>query len=600
MKQIVDIIVNGAGPVGLFLAYLLIKAGHSVYLLDKKDGPTEQSRAFNITPRSLEILQHYGLAHRILQQALNIRGALLYVNGSNIGETFFEEVDCVFPQLTSLGQSNVERIFMEEIEKLQGKIEWKTELVGYEQLGDHVVARVKNGDSDTKEISAKYIVGADGCHSKVRKQNPSWTYEGHSIKSQFALADLVLEGPDISRIRNRQVVFYHSKGGCILIPLPHQGTDDQITLRMVANLGSYETNDGSRVTHGVDNPREVLTLDKVKELMDERIVGLKLNIKKSLWLTYFNVNERIANGFRRGRAFLVGDAAHCHSPAGGQGMNIGFHDAENLAWKLSLALNGESSDPEKLLDSYTIEREPMVKAVMTTAGTMSRVLLADSYIMGIIRYLAITTALSIPPIRRNIVNRLLQIDFKLGESPILAKSGTNQHTLIQHGQFIKDTRALLNKNVAEIVERKTIYQIMEPFSNKHLIFWVITRQTWQHEPETELTNAFINGIAGYNACRGLVFQSISQYGQYNDDNLIIKDKKKVDHWIDTHAISSTDSLSSRLGFTTYLTSTKSNTPPAAMVVLRPDRYVAYSSLVSNLVELEHAFTFLNGYLLQNK
>jgi hypothetical protein len=91
-----------------------------------------------------------------------------------------------------------------------------------------------------------------------------------------------------------------------LIPLPHHGTEDQITLRMVANVGSYETDDGPRVTHGVDNPREVLTLDKVKELLDKRTEGLRVTIKKSLWLTYFNVNERIANGFRRDRAFLIG------------------------------------------------------------------------------------------------------------------------------------------------------------------------------------------------------------------------------------------------------------------------------------------------------
>jgi 2-polyprenyl-6-methoxyphenol hydroxylase-like FAD-dependent oxidoreductase len=111
----------------------------------------------------------------------------------------------------------VERIIIEEIEKLQGKVAWQTELISYEQLGDQVVAQVKDHtNGETKEICAKYIVGADGCHSKVRKQNPTWTYEGHSIKSQFALADLVLEGPDIARIRNRQVVFYHSRGKDLL------------------------------------------------------------------------------------------------------------------------------------------------------------------------------------------------------------------------------------------------------------------------------------------------------------------------------------------------------------------------------------------------
>ncbi|CAO3595933.1 unnamed protein product [Absidia cylindrospora] len=385
--------------------------------------------------------------------------------------------------------------------------------------------------------------------------------------------------------------------GCILIPLPHKGNENETTIRLVANLGSYETDNGPRVTHGVDNPRDILTLDKVKEIMKDRMHGLHLDIHESHWLTYFNVNERIANGFRRDRAFIIGDAAHCHSPAGGQGMNIGFHDAENLAWKLSLVLKGESSDPEKLLESFTTEREPMVKEVMTTAGTLSRIILSDNYIMGIVRYLAMSTAFHVPAIRRNIVNRLLQIDFKLGESPILAEPGTNQQTLLKAGQFIKDTRALLNKNVTKQVERKTLYQVIEPLNTKHTAFWLLSRQTWQHEPDIELTNAFIHGISGYKSCRGLVVQSATQYSTYINDNN--NNDKRVDHWIDTHAISSPDSLTSTFGFTAHLTTSANSTttPPAALVIVRPDRYVAYSSLISTKVELDEAFTFLDRYLL---
>lgn len=151
---------------------------------------------------------------------------------------------------------------------------------------------------------------------------------------------------------------------------------------------------------------------------------------------------------------------------------------------------------------------------------------------------------------------------------------------------------MLNKDVSELVERKTIYQILEKWNTKHTAIWVITRQTWQNEPDVELTEAFVNGITKYDSCHGLVIQSITQHGTYNTE------KTPVDYWIDTHAISSADSLTSRLGFTAHLTGTKSATPPAALVILRPDRYVAYSSLINTKDELDQAFAFVDSYLLQ--
>ncbi|KAI8333079.1 FAD binding domain-containing protein [Chlamydoabsidia padenii] len=596
MAETVDVLVSGAGPVGLFCTYLLIKNGHSVHVLDKKPSPTDQSRAFGITPRTLQILQHHGIAHRILQKAVFVRGMLFHLGGGNFRELYFEEFDTTFPHLTVIGQSEVEKIFVDEIEKLQGQVHWNTELLEYEQHEDYVSAQVKDASGTTKRISAKYIVGADGCHSIVRKHDPTWTYEGNSIKSQFALADMVLEGADISKLQYRTSVFYHPEGSCALAPLPHKGDVNTITVRMVANMGPYvEDEKSTKVTHGVDNPREVLTLEKVKELMNDRIEGLDLNIKDCLWLTYFNVNERIANGFRRNRAFLAGDAAHCHSPAGGQGLNIGLQDAENLAWKLSLVLSGKSSDSETLLQSYVVEREPMVKSVMAMTGTVSRVLLSDTYVMSTIRSAGLSLASSIPALRRKFLRRMYQIDFKLGESPIVSPQSTNQHQqLIPTGHFMKDTKALLNKDVSGLVERKTIYQVLEKWNTKHTAIWMITRQTWQQEPELELTNAFINEIKRYDSCRGVVVQSITQYGNYNND------KTEVDYWIDTHAISSGDSLTSQLGFGAHLTGTKSTTPPAALVILRPDRYVAYSGLISTKIELDQAFAFVNSYLLTTK
>jgi 2-polyprenyl-6-methoxyphenol hydroxylase-like FAD-dependent oxidoreductase len=246
-----------------------------------------------------------------------------------MGMVHFPETDCVFPQMTSLAQSNVEQILVEEVEKLQGgAIHWGTELVDYEQHGDHVLARYKSGDEGMIRISAKYIVGADGCHSKVRKQDQTWTYDGHAIKSRFAMADLVLDGRDVARIKNRQVIFYHAKGktpshlciyhylisassllfpgACFFLPLPHKPDDGKISVRMVANMGAYDVDDGPRVSHGLETSGTVLTLDKVKEVISERMVGMETNIVSSSGVTYFHVNERIANGFRRGRAFVIG------------------------------------------------------------------------------------------------------------------------------------------------------------------------------------------------------------------------------------------------------------------------------------------------------
>ncbi|CAO3649986.1 unnamed protein product [Cunninghamella echinulata] len=580
------------------MCYHLIKQGHSVYIFDKKNGPTDQSRAFFITPRSLEILQQYGVASSVLKRALCIRAAAIFINGSSLGDISVEEADTIFPQLTSLQQSKIEEALVEELEKFKGAVQWQHTLQSYQQHDDHVSAKVMNDiTKETIDIEAKYIVGADGCHSFVRKQDPTWTYDGTTIKTKFALADVILTGDDVLKIKNRQTAFYHSIGGCIMIPMPMDLEDDdtKAAVRIVCNMGPYDVDTTDRrVTQGFNITKEEFTLEKLKEIMAERLQGLKVEIEKPIWLTYFGVNERMANGFRRQRAFLIGDAAHCHSPVGGQGMNIGFQDADNLAWKLSVVLKGGSSDPEKLLESYTIEREPMVKSVLESVGSASRIAFAQSPILSFFRQAALYVAFSIPMVIKSFADRFMQIDFHLGESPIL--SSKNKSTLIQPGQYIKETRSLVSRDASIDISRKTVYQILENFEGKHGIFFLLTRHSWQKEPHKEMLEEFIQGISKYEkTCQGLVAQSITQYPNYFDG----KTKKKakgVDYWIDTHAISSSDSLSSRLGFTKYLMNDKTPVPPAAFIVVRPDRYVAYSQLVYSKDDLIPAFEFLNTYL----
>lgn len=130
-------------------------------------------------------------------------------------------------------------------------------------------------------------------------------------------------------------------------------------------------------------------------------------------------------------------------------------------------------------------------------------------------------------------------------------------------------------------------------NTKHAVFWMMCRQTWQQEPDPELTQTFLRRISGYQACQSIVVQSAMQYGKFEG----AMKKDKVERWIDTHALSTTESLTGRIGFTQYLAAFKGTVPPVALIVLRPDRYVTYSGLISTEVELDAAFTFLDGYLL---
>ncbi|ORX46719.1 FAD/NAD(P)-binding domain-containing protein [Hesseltinella vesiculosa] len=609
--QSYDVIVCGAGPVGLFMAFQLVQLGHSVYILDKKSGPTDQSRAFLLTPRTMEILQHHGIAYRILQQSLSTRGGYMCLNGQTIGTAFFQEVDTVFPQLTMLGQSSVETIFVEELAKLNQSVAWNTSMEKYEQQPDQVVVHITLPDGTTQVINAKYLVGADGSHSRVRKLDPTWTYEGNRIRSKFALADLEFEGPDVKTYRDFQCVFYAAQG-CILLPLPHHGDPDHATIRMVVNFGNYEVDNDDQVTYGVDNQTGELTLEEAKRVFIERTGGhLKMNVVKATWLSYFGVNERIANGFRRGRAFLMGgkvppdqksekfciayvssflDACHCHSPAGGQGMNIGLQDANNLAWKLSLALKGQAADVEKLLDSYSEERVPMVKEVMETAGAITRVGFNDNIFASALRYIVISAAFKIPQARNMFVNRLMQINFRLPESPVISKKPVP--ALIAPGEFIKETAPMIQRLVSQQVTRRTLYEILEQQPGSHTALWVMTRRSEQDEPAAELTQAFLQRVDKLGGCRPLVIQNGSHYTSFFSST----DNHQDAYWLDTHTFTNTTSLSHRLGVPALLEKHTQHVPPVVLVLLRPDRYVAYTGTVANDEQLKDAFTFIDAYL----
>ncbi|KAF7721196.1 hypothetical protein EC973_005114 [Apophysomyces ossiformis] len=573
----VDVFISGCGPVGLWFGYLMARRGHSIYIADKKSGPTSQSRALLITARVLEIFESEHIVHHILKNAYLAGGNQLFWGTTAIGTADVPQ-DAIYPQLTLVPQGTTETIIKGLLEKMT-TIHWNTELVSYKQEKDHVLATVRD-DQGEKLVKAKYIIGADGCHSIVRKQGQDWTYEGYSVATLFSMADVALAGPDLEKMQHRLTVSYNSKGLCGAIPLGPLMEDSRQYFRIIMNMGPYEESspDAARPSHGIID-REPMNLEEIQKIMHDRMTGFNISASDPIWSSYFKINERKANGFRRNRAFVMGDAAHCHSPVGGQGMNLGIMD-------------GQSSDPEKLLDSYSTEREPPVEQTMRSTGNATRTAFLGGYWMDVVRYLGLRLVFAIPRVRDYGMRLLMQIDLALGASPILGSSSSG---LLAAGHYLPDTTVLRRRIITEDQSGmiyKSLHQILHQ-STRHTALFVVTRPP--HCLPNKLITAFWDKILPYRtSVRPLIVESAwhaSDHRMPQGIDPAIEDPTDA-YWIEGRSDGS-DSISVKIGLQPHFSGSN---PPAALILVRPDRYVAHSMLINSSSDIDKAISFFDTYL----
>ncbi|GGN18865.1 3-(3-hydroxyphenyl)propionate hydroxylase [Lentzea pudingi] len=444
-----DVLVVGAGPSGLMTAALLVRQGIKVCVVDANAGPATESRAFAVQARTIELFRSIGLADELLGRGVVTTGIRFHIKGRHVGGLDFDRAKAAttpYQFILMAPQSEVEEVLLHDLARHGVTVRRDTRLTRLRQTDDAVTAVVGE-----RTITAQYVVGADGAHSTVRQQL-GLTFDGDKYGQRYLLADCKVEWPlDHAHFR----VFMNRDRIGLFLPL--RGAETSRV--MVTDFG---------------DPQTEFDLGALQTEL-RRAMNLDVTLSAPIWTSRYQVHLRGVDDYRRGRGFLVGDAAHIHSPAGGQGMNTGLHDAANLAWKLAAAIT-EGVD---LLGTYSAERHPAGVRLLKFTDRLYRVAAGLRGWRAWLRDTAgpfLVGRMSAAPIpHRKSFHRLSQIS--LGYRP----SEINVNELLYSlkgplaGQRVPDARINDREQVFDLLQGYQLHVIA--LSRKHLTADEITATT---------------------------------------------------------------------------------------------------------------------------
>jgi 2-polyprenyl-6-methoxyphenol hydroxylase-like FAD-dependent oxidoreductase len=334
------VLIVGAGPTGLTAAIELSRLGIGVRIIDRAPDRSPTSRALGVAARTIELLRVRGVGDEMLRLGNRARATALYSGGEKLAAIELHRMPSEFNYVLLLAQSETERLLTEQLNRQGVKVERGVEMVSMSPRPGHVGVGLRSGDGTEEAATASYLIAADGSHSAIRKAL-GLPFTGRSLTQSYVLGDLHLAGD----IPEDQLSIFLARNGFLAVFPMGDGR-----FRLMAT-------DPDRITGDSDDP----TLEDIQRLYD-RTVHLPAQLYNLNWSSRFRINSRHMTALRDGRVFFGGDAAHVHSPAGGQGMNAGIQDMINLAWKLAMVLKGQAR-PE-LLDTYESDRLPVIRQLV--------------------------------------------------------------------------------------------------------------------------------------------------------------------------------------------------------------------------------------------
>ncbi|AXF08817.1 FAD-dependent monooxygenase [Paraburkholderia sp. SIMBA_055] len=405
------VLIVGAGPTGLAAAMSLARAHIPVRLIDRAMQPNPYSRAIGIQARTLELLEQHRLAERFLELGHRARVANLFSNGMRLAQLDFDPLHTRYPYLLFLDQSVTERLLTEHLATLGVTIERGVELTMFSQGSVGVQATLRRADGHTETLRPSYMIAADGAHSAIR-HGLGLNFVGKTSEQTFLLADVHAETdwPD-----DEFHIFASGEGLVALFPMGHGRH------RLIADHAVEPTPAAaaplSPVVLGEPPLARVRapSLDECKALVARR-VHERVDVSELAWSSYFHVNSRMVERLRVGRVFLAGDAAHVHSPAGAQGMNTGIQEAFNLGWKLARVLKGAA--PDRLLDTYHIERHPIERDVLRQTGFITQMAEADHGPLKLLRERVMPVLAALGPLRDAARLTISELSIQYRRSPL--------------------------------------------------------------------------------------------------------------------------------------------------------------------------------------
>lgn len=442
--QLPPVLIAGAGPTGLTLAISLTLQDIPCRIIDKLATATAQSRAAGIHARSLEIFRQLGIVDETIQQGVQAHAIAIHAGGKQIAHLDYTMADSPYNFAIMLPQTDTEAILTQRLTQLGIKIEREVELIEFHQENAVVSAQLQHSNGDIEQITAPYLFGCDGAHSIVRK-SLDVAFVGKTIEEHWSLADVTATW----NAPHDELHIYLSDAGVLLIfPL---GND---RFRIATNFRA----------HGVSAEAE-LTLEEFQSIADSNLT-IKMMMKETSWLSFFSINYRKASQYHQGRVFLLGDAAHIHSPAGGQGMNTGMQDAFNLAWKITAVIKNEAKPT--LLDSYYAERSAVAESVLKDTERLTNMVTLKNPLLKFLRNNIMPILTKHKKLQHQLIKKMSQVGIHYAPSQIISEDWLGK----KYGAYSNSGYRAANLSLTNPTTQQTVelHSVLEAYTYYAVIF----------------------------------------------------------------------------------------------------------------------------------